>query len=90
MIYRKITKNELYDFIAKHRFIDFIEVVHSPKWLARHLKTSRYRVNKYIKELLKDNLIEYVTRIMCDKDYESGLCYCENHLPEQRYILKGM
>ena len=90
MKYKKINKDKLYNFMLKYKYAGFIEIIHSPKWLANGLKTSRYQVNKYIKELLKNNLIEYKTRLLCLKDYESGLCYCENHLPEQGYILKEL
>lgn len=54
--YEKIAKEQVKDYLLSDIEMRFFQ----PSWLLDKYKTSRYQINKIIKELVNENFIEYV------------------------------
>jgi len=85
MSYTKINKEMVLDHLKANIHCDGIDIYHSARSVARGLKTSKYQARKQLKLLESEGFIKYTSRTFCMPDYESGECYCENHLPEWGY-----
>ena len=86
--YKIIDKTQVLEFMIKNSLTaDFYEILHTSKFIAKQLKTSRYQSLKYLRELKNEGKILYKSVIYCQPDYETGDCYCENHLPVFGYIV---
>jgi len=81
--YSKITKEEVLSLMNGNRLtVDFYDVMFSIGMIADSLNSSKYQVSKIMNELRSEGLIYYGSYSgMCQPDYESGDCYCDNHLP---------
>lgn len=85
MNYKKINKETVLNHLQRHIDCDGITILHSAKSIATGLKTSVYQARKFLKQLESEGFIKYTSRILCSPEYESGICYCDNHLPEWGY-----
>jgi hypothetical protein len=86
-----VTKDDVLKFMETNNTCDGYPILFTTRWIAHRFNITKYRARKLIKMIEAEGHIKYgKLHLPCDKDYESGDCYCENHLPIWGYDYIGL